>query len=279
MAAPILVKPIPAQIINEQAAYGPFDLKAFVQSSDPANPTVRFTAALSSGEALPQGMICTSDGILTGIPAKGTQGYYEIRLIAENAGGVFETTFSFTIKPSLLSSNAEYVEQLKVQVWQALQQNLPIPDLAELYDRPVTIFDIYYLLERWATLTIWDAFNLEPAGEKHLLHLEGASPHYEVFDRGTCLVAHPKDLFSHERTLADALQTARAMTREVYKRGWTIEMAGFEKMVRAVWVEAQHLGDKFGKHMDILQFDPTAQDYKVYRNESKERISAKLDRL
>ncbi len=71
MPAPFLVAPIPNQVINERAAYSPLDLKQFIQS-DEGNAAARFTAHLADDQGLPKGMICTSDGILTGIPAQDT---------------------------------------------------------------------------------------------------------------------------------------------------------------------------------------------------------------
>lgn len=277
MAAPIISKPIPPQIVNEQAAYGPFNLKDFFHAPDGAALT--FSAELTNGRSLPRGMICTADGILTGIPARGTEGFYEIVITAENEAGTVQAELTFTIKPSLSMASNEYSDKIKSQVWEALEQNLPIPDLGELYDRPVTFNDVYYLLERWAMLIIWDAFNLEPPGEKKLLHLEDASEHFNIYDRGSSIVATPKDLFSHERTVADALQTARAMAREVYKRGWTIELAGFDKMMRAAWVEVQLLGDKHGKQLEILHFDPGLKELKVYNEESKTVALTRIERL
>lgn len=267
MAAPSLKKPIPAQVINEQAAYGPFNLNDFIQSEDKEN--LRFSAELVTGQSLPKGMICTADGILTGIPARGTEGSYEVVVTIENDDGPLQAEFLMTIKPSLLLSGNEYNDKLKAQIWEALEQNLPLPDLGEIYDRPITFQEVYYLLERWAVLVVWDAFNLEPPGEKTLLELEDCSVHFNVYDRGSSIVAAPKDLFSHERTIADALQTARAVAREVYRRGWTIELAGFEKMTRAAWVELQLLGDKHGKRLEILHFDPGFKEIKVYNEEAK----------
>lgn len=268
MAAPAIVKQIPSQVINEQASYGPFDLKEFIQAPD--GMEVHFRGELISGEALPKGLICTEDGILTGIPAKETQGNYQFKITAANDVGSLEVNIVFTIKPSFAAAGDAYVDQLKAQVWEALEHKLPVPDLGSLYDRPVTVFDVYYLLERWASMIIWDALNLEAAGEKKLLTLEGASKHFQVYDRGSCIVATPVDLFSHERTTEDALQTARAMAREVYKRGWIIEFAGFEKMERAAWVELQHLEDKFGKKLEILHYEPTFKEMRIYNEEAKE---------
>src|SRR3990167_5216468 len=278
MPAPVLIKPIPAQVVNEQAAYGPFDLHEFVQSQE--GELTRFRAELSNGQSLPRGMICTSDGMLTGIPSKGTQGDYELLITAENAAGSVQTKLAFTIKSTILSSSAEtdYFGQLKSKVWEALEKKLPVPDLEALYNRPINIMEVYYLLERWATLKIWDAFNLDPPGTLKLLQLEGASEHYHVYDRGSCLVAVPKDLFSHERTLLDGLQTARAMAREVYKRGWAAELVGFDKLTRATWVELQHLGNKYGKLLEIVNYQPTPDDLKIYYNQTHDiRIRANLE--
>lgn len=276
MEAPIVVKTIPSLAINERASYGPFDLKNFIKAPD--GSALQFTAELTNGQSLPKGMICTSDGILTGIPAKDTQGNYEVKITAHNEAGSVQTEFVMVIKPSLATSETQYFDKLKAQVWEALEQNLPIPDLGEMFDRPVTPMDIYYLLERWGILTIWDAFNLDPPGEKQALTLKGASKHYHIYDRGSCLVASPKDLFSHERTVEDGLMTARAMAGEVYKRNWTIEMAGFDKLARAAWIELQHLGDLHGKRLAIINYKPSIHDVKLYAAQSlEEGIKGKLE--
>lgn len=266
MAAPAVIAPIPAQIVNELASFGPFDLKKFIQAPDGA--IVRFKAELKSGESLPTGMILTGDGILTGIPAKDTQGLHEIVVTAENDDGSIIATFPFTIKPTITNKEADNVDKLKSQVWEALGQNLPIPDLTELLNLPITALDVYYILESWGTLTIWDAFNLDPPSEKHLLKLEGASPHYNIYDRGSSLIMCPKELFSHERTPADAIQTAKAMAREVYKRGWTIEMAGLDKWTRGAWVELQLLGDHHGKRIEVINYTPSDEEFRLYTLEA-----------
>lgn len=183
MPAPVLIKPIPMQMVNEQATYGPFDLKEFIQTSEESDEA-SFKAELKDGKALPKGMICTPDGIVTGIPAKGTEGNYEIVITAENDEGEIQTTVNLIIKPSLTTKETEYIDKLKAQVWEALEQHLPIPDLPELYNQPISLFEIAYLLERWGIIIMWDAFNLDPPGEKQILNLEGASEYYNVYDSG-----------------------------------------------------------------------------------------------
>lgn len=276
MAAPVLIKPIPHQIVNEQAAYGPFDLKDFFQSPD--GTPIGFVAELKTGQALPRGMICTSDGILTGIPAKDTHGNYEISITATSGLDSMQASFVFTIKPSLTANNMEYIDKLKAQVWQALEEHLPVPELADIYERPITALDIYYLLERWGTLTIYDAFNLEPPGEKKLLVLEDASPHYDVYDRGSCLVGCPRDLYSHERTIADSIQTAKAMANVAFNRGWTMELIGIEKMTRTAWVEIQRLNEQFKRNLEVINFAPTSDDVKLYVSQAEQDIlKGKID--
>ncbi len=276
MEAPVLIKAIPSQGVNERAAYGPFDLTEYIQASD--GSPVMFQAELSDGNSLPKGMICTEDGIVTGIPAKGTQGNYEIIIHASNEAGKLEAHFMFSIQPALASKDTqEYADQLKQQIWQALEQNGPMPALNELVERAITPLDIYYLLERWATLTIYDAYNLDPPGEKNVLVLEGANEHYTTYDRGSCLVACPKDLFSHERTLADSIQAAQVLAREAFKRGWAVELIGFEKLTRAAWVEIQALSERHNKPVEVLNYEPTTTDIKIFQEKAREQFSPGMD--
>ena len=271
--SPKLVISIPAQIVNEGATYGPLKLASFIKADEGA---VRFRAELSDGRSLPTGLICTQDGIVNGIPANGTQGSYKIKITAEDdSGRVLTTEFDFTIKSKPAMDSPEMLGQLKAQIWEALGNNMPLPEMADMLNRPITATEIYYLLERFATLTVWDVYNLEYPGEKKVLSIEGVSPHYVIYDRGSCLVVAPKDLFSHERTLEDALQTARAVAGEVYKRGWVIELVGFNKMITAAWVELQHLGDQFGKQLEVLHFAPTSEDIKVYVAQAGARMASR----
>lgn len=272
--APQLVKEIPPQIVNEGAAYE-LNLNDFIQSTTPNGGTVHFVGELNDGRALPAGMICTDNGMLSGIPAKGTIGGYQFVIVAENDSGIpLVTEFPFTIKERIhVSEEEDVLRSFKTKVWEALGKNLPLPDvdMAALFDltRPLTGIEIYYLMERFATLTIWDVYNLDSPGPKQLLDLAGCSKHYNIYDCGSCIIGAPKELFSHARTLEDALQTARAMAREVYQRGWTIEFGGFNKMIRAGWVELQVLSDKHGKQIDVLHYTPSDRDVVLYQTQAK----------
>lgn len=270
-----LKKPIPAQIINEGATFGPLNLRDFIQSASP----ITFRAELVDGRPLPKGLICTSDGIINGIPASDTHGSYKVLVVAvAQDTPEFSTEFDFTINPRLGigDEKTQLFNKLKSEVWEALGKNLPLPDMAEILNRPITLTEVYYLLQRFATLTIWDVYNLDYPSEKKPLILEGVSPHYTVYDRGCCIVGAPKDLFSHERNLEDAMKTARAMAREVYKRGWVIEFAGFDKMVRSAWVELQLLAEKHGKALEILHYTATPGDVKIFDAELKGKSSGMI---
>lgn len=275
---PVLTKPIPARIVNEGASFPPLNLNEFIQSPDPESGAVRFQAELANGNPLPKGLICTSEGAISGIPAAGTQGDYDIVILAENDAGVpFKADFKLTIKSRIVIETTQEMNELKNRVWEALGKDLPLPEIGELISRPVSAEEVYYLLERFATLTIWDVYNLDPPGEKHLLQLEGCSKHYNIYDRGSCLVASPKELFSHERTLADALQTAKVMAAEVHKRGWVIEFAGFDKMARAAWIQLQIIAEKTGKPIEILHYTPTQEDILIYSAQmGSEEVAPKI---
>lgn len=269
LTPPTLVAPIPSQIVNEGAVYGPLDLNEYIQCSDPNSGKTYFFAELEDGSALPKGIICTGDGTITGIPAAGTHGVYTFRVTAENdAGKPCTAEISFTIKERMsvetTENGAAAFGNFKTKVWEALKDNLPLPELTEILNRPISAVEIYYLLERYATLTIWDVYNLDAPGEKKRLDIKGLNEHFVIYDRGSCLVAAPKDLFSHTRSLEHGLQAARLLAQEVYNRGWVIEFAGFDKLVRAAWVELQLLGDKHGKQLEILHYTPTTDDVRIY---------------
>jgi hypothetical protein len=259
--APVQIKTIPQLITHVGAVLGPVDLKLLIQS-----PTkMRFSAAQVDGSAFPDGLICTGNGLISGIAGANTEGNYDIVITIQNDTEeplVIQTRL--IVKERLSAEDPFFLNDLKSQIWQALGENLPIPEMNEFVNRPITPVEIYYLLQRYAVLTIWDVYNLEQPGDKIVLNLEGLNPHYHIYDRGSCLVAAPKDLFSHERTMADALDVSRTLAKEVYKRGWTIEFAGFNKMVRAAWVELQHLGDKHGKKLEILHYIVSPEDMRVY---------------
>lgn len=268
---PILINPIPPLLLNEGSTFEPLDLKQFISYEG----ELHFFASLVDGKSLPAGLDCSDEGVLSGTPQTGTLGEYQITLTVENDS---ETPLIVWVKLSIQSAltrkeEAGFIPDLQARIEGVVTSPLQLFEKESLFAKPLTPAEIYHLLQQFAYLIIWDVYNLEAPGEKVTLTLENANPHYHIYDRGSCLVAAPKDLFSHQRTVADMLQAARVMAREAYKRGWTIEFAGFNKMVRAAWVELQKLGHQHNKKIDILHYDPPAEDFKIFEAEIKRPLS------
>lgn len=159
--------------------------------------------------------------------------------------------------------NTDEVDALSQKVWQALSDGKPRPSLKELMERGVSPLEVHYLLERWATLTFYDVFNMQPPGEKTPLELVGASKHFLVYDRGSCLVVGPKDLFSHERTFLDGMKTVEATSDEVFNRNWVVELVGYHAWQRVAWVRLKSLSLQRGQSVEIVNFTPSLQDHKI----------------
>lgn len=173
---------------------------------------------------------------------------------------------------TVLESESEQISEEKRSIWEAIIQGQAIPELKSLIDRPITHEEIYYLLSRMSYFVIWNANNSAPAGELRKLVLKGASEMFNVYDRGSCIVATPKQLFDHNRTLRHGVDTAQAMAREVFQRGWKVEFGGFDKMVRAAWVEFELLSQQFGKPVSYSYFEPSPQDVDSLKQAQSFRI-------
>ncbi|MFN3234940.1 MAG: hypothetical protein ACE365_05970 [Gammaproteobacteria bacterium] len=126
---------------------------------------------------------------------------------------------------------------------------------------------VRYFLGRFATMTIHinddDATETEP---REITLMRG-SEKFKIVDRGTTLTTSPTALFDDDRTLTDALETAKAMAIEVYNNGWQdIEIEGYDKMVSRAWVEFQALGNVFGFTPTIGNYAPTEDDVRHLEN-------------
>jgi len=256
---PQLIKPIPPQIVNEGANFGPIDLNLYIEGAN------RFQATLADGSPLTKGIICTSDGILSGIPASGTQGVYNLLITIENEeGSVLTTNIDLTIKERYnFTERSDELTSRKNKIWQSLLGGLELPSLEELSQLPITKEDIQYLIERYASFTVWDVFNLEPPSVKQIIELPGQSPHFNIYDCGSCLVSAPKELYSEHRTIEDAVQTARVVAREAVNRDWTVELAGTERVARAAWMEILQLGELSGKKIHVVSYQPSERDVEL----------------
>lgn len=164
-------------------------------------------------------------------------------------------------------------DALKAKSWQAILDQATKPDLKALFEQPHSPEFIYYFLERFGGLVIYDAFNLEPPSQKVQIELKGMNEHYAVYDRGSCLVIAPKNLFSHDRTVKDGIEAAKALALEAFDRGWTVELVGFEKYRRAAWVELQVLAEQHGRSVDVVNYPATMQEVKLSEWVSRSRVA------
>lgn len=252
----------------------------------------------TEGGLLPFALDYTITGVIYGQcrPPALERSPYKVNVIVSNGSGELTTQFELEILPALrpedewsldTSFEDEFEESIQLEeeeeralldeldetsekenqflaekreIWEAIIQGDTIPELKELMERPISHQEIYYLLSRISYFVIWNANDAAPAGELHALQLKGASEMFHVYDRGSCIVATPKQLFDHNRTLKHGVQTAQAMANEVFERGWRVEFGGFDKMVRAAWVEFELLSQKYGKPVSYSYFQPSSQD-------------------
>ncbi|MBU1558340.1 MAG: hypothetical protein KJ588_00885, partial [Gammaproteobacteria bacterium] len=242
-----------------------------------------FEAVLESGDALPADIVCSKDGVMSGVAQAGTAKdvAYNISVTVQSASlEPFTFLVVLTIYSAERSQASEegemFYEQAKKahealkQYWQEIAAGEEHPDLDELLNRDVTPEDVYYMLERFATLVVWNADDLNPPSEGKLLKLKNASPLFRVYDFGVVLVASPVNLFDVHRPLGAALETARAMMQEVQRRKWNIEMAGLAKMMTAAWVEVKRLNlDAKDHQIEVHNYEPRKIDFSVLFSEIK----------
>ncbi len=254
----------------------PIDLKKSIDN--PQKIPLKFSAELSEGGELPASLTCSDDGVISGKAEKESGSFlpYSIVVVAQN-DTIEPLTFDVYLHIEPLEGKEESVEsgeapkepsELEFDLeqfdhyWQSFSDKLDLPDLEELLTRRITRRDIYYFIDKFATLTVWNSDDYRPADDGVLIKINGASDHFMVYNFDVALVASPKDLFSTTRTPGDALQTARAMVQEAYSKKWNIELAGFDKMVSAAWVEAEWLNkNKAEYQMAVKNFIPNANDW------------------
>ncbi len=252
----------------------PVDLRLAIDN--PNNVSLKFSAELVLGGELPANLTCSESGIITGYLEKNTATFlpYAILVVAqgENIDPLTFEIYLHVLPPkgedvalgheidgaSVPDFNLEAFDNY----WKSFSEKLELPDLEKLLTRQITRNDIYYFINKFATLTVWNSDDFRPADNGKLIKILGASDHFMVYDFDVAIVASPKDLYSTSRTITDAVETARAMVQEAYQRNWNIELAGFEKMVSAAWVEAEWLNKKSADHkIEVKNFIPTPDDW------------------
>ena len=295
---PELIKPI----YEQKAVVGRYfelDLSEYIQNPESEEPLLVFFVSSEDGFPLPLGLSYLPIGVISGVPEPESyrpQGYTLYVRVSNSAPGETVVAFRFMIdrledldpdddftqaidideedKVSLeerlmqdIVAEAE-LKRDKKKVWSSIMDEDFIPQIQTIYDRAVTPEEVSYLIERMAFLAIWNIDNPNQPGDLKAIVLEGsARDHFHVYDRDSCLVATPKKLFDHARTLKHAIDTAQAMSREAFARGWRVEFGGFEKMIRAAWVEMECLAEKNNKKTDYVYFFPSQQDVELLQQQ------------
>jgi len=241
------------------------DFSVYIENPDEAPLT--FSATLDDGKALPEGLSLSSEGVFSGTAGTETARNlpYQVIMKAEAPDQApLEFDFSLYIFKTLTSDE---IGELRLETWRELADKGALPEnMQEVINRPITPQDVYHLLERFATFTVWNADDLRLASQGEVIEVDGASPHYRVYDFDVCLVATPKELYSHDRVMGDALETARAMIRNVHKRGWNVEFGGFDRMATAAWYEARRQNVNSQHQMEVRNYKPT--DAKVAKKKA-----------
>ncbi|MGD9152502.1 MAG: putative Ig domain-containing protein [Gammaproteobacteria bacterium] len=252
---------IPSVAVNEGSEVTAIDLNDYI--NNPTGEALRFTVELVGGGSLPAGINFSADGILSGIPQAGTARPlpYEITIVAFNPK-VAPLVMHFKLTIYAAAGKIDYNDFKNY--WQNFAEGLALPDIEQLLTREITPLDIYYMLGRFATLIIWNADDLTSATKGVVIDIPQASKLFKVYDFSSAIVTSPSDLYDPNRGLKDAIQTAKAMIREIKRRNWNIELAGYDKMVTAAWVEVQHLNKATpGNPIKVYNYEPSLFDTEV----------------
>ena|SRR3990167_11227917 len=254
MAAAIKLKMPPKAIkVNEDRPMSPVYLSRYIDSLE--EEKVAFSLK-SESDPLPQGVVLNESGQLSGKPVKGSARphSYHLKIIGQGKEDRIEFELPFHVYKI---KTADEITSLFSEAWEQLTKEGIMPEtLEEIIQRPISKTDMYYLLQRFASFTVWNADDLRLADNGQLVTVKEASDEFNVYDFEVCLVATPKDLFSHERTLGDALQTAKAMVKETYRRKWHVEFGGFDRMANIAWYEIKKLNAKGAHQMEIRNYQP-----------------------
>lgn len=256
----------------------PIDLRKYIDN--PSQIPLKFSAELSLGGPLPANLTCSEEGVISGFLERKEATFLPFSVLVVALGeGVDPLTFDVYLHVEGVPEAVAETDEANAGVdepdefdlaqfddyWKNFQEKLELPDLETLLTRKVTHREIYHLLGKFATLTIWNADDFRPADEGKILEIKGAGGHFLVYDFDVALVTTPRDLYSTTRTDADLRQVAGAMVREAYHRKWNIELAGFDKLVSAAWVEAQQLNRQAAEgafKIEVKNFLPSTADWR-----------------
>lgn len=242
---------VPTIFAQEGSTIESVDLKKFVAAEDNI-AAIQYSLDALESSPLPSGIQFSSSGIISGTLESNTAKFkpYECIFIAKTSKTDYvKIPVTFIVyKRTILSADKEKklleIYEAFDNFWKISDAELPLPDIGSILEREVTTQDIYYLLGRFATLIVWNADDLSSPQNGKLITIEGMSDKFSVYDFGSALVTIPKQLFTSQRGLRDTIIAAQAVAQEVHKRRWNIDIAGYDKMVSATWVEIQKLNKK-----------------------------------
>lgn len=240
---------VPVIFGSEDSEIFPVQLSEFVETEEGA--TVEFSLDTFEGSVLPEGIVLTTNGQITGSPVADSARFkpYECVVVAKTSKIDFiKIPVTFVIyQPIMIEDKEERllaIYNVFEAFWEEFENESPLPDIASILERDVTPQDIYYMLGRFSTLIVWNADDPSTPGEGKIITLPGVSDKFNVYDFGQSLVATPKHLFDMQRGLKDAIITSKAVAEEVHKRKWNVDITGYDKMVSALWVEIQRINKK-----------------------------------
>lgn len=152
--------------------------------------------------------------------------------------------------------NEEDPESIANNIQQATGQNAQ-SILEDVFKRPPTQQEIYRLHERFASFIIWNGGDLRLADVGQKIDVKGVHETFEVYEFEVCFVAKPVALYSDDRGVSEAVQTAQALARMVHDREWNpVEFSGYDKMARAAWFQIQSLNMQRERQVNVSNFTP-----------------------
>lgn len=252
MAESLIAKQV---FITEGREMRPFDVKkCAAKDHDDFNG---FYLDVANGSTLPEGVTLGKDGVIRGVPHMGASIGSPYNVIVDINDEVYQQPIEFRVGAQM---RPEDISGRQGQLWRAFHESSDLPiDFVEFVERPISKLDVYHLVERFASFTVWNADDRRLAATGKQIRIREANDKFLLFDFDVCMVATPKDLFADNRTLNDGYKMATAMVREAHRRRWHVEFGGFDKMANMAWYEVQSLNKRSRHKMDIKNYLPPGE--------------------
>lgn len=263
---------VPTIFAQEGTTIESVDLKNFIEAEGKID-SVKYSLDSLESSPLPAGIQFSKDGMIFGTLESNTAKYkpYECIFIAkiEKKEYVKIPVTFIVYQRTILSADKEekllQIYEAFENFWKMYDAEQPLVDIGSILERETTPQDIYYLLGRFSTLIAWNSDDLSSPENGKLIMIEGANEKFSVYDFGSALVTVPKSLFDLQRGLSDAITASKAIAHEIHRRKWNIDIAGYDKMVSATWVEIQKLNKL---HPEFQAKVPNYDDTPLERDQS-----------